>query len=247
MTTSAIVTGGGSGIGAAICRRLAASGTAVAVLDRDGGPAAEVAKDIEASGVAALACTVDVGDVEGVREAVEEAAETLGSIDIVVAAAGNMVPSAIADMSEGQWSSVIDTHLKGAFAVVSAAVPWLRLSEWPSVVLISSVAARGIAGNATYGAAKAGIAGLARSLAWELGSDGIRVNAVAPGFIDTQMTRRGALQQGISWEEFAARGVESTALGRIGTPADIAAAVDFFAGQDSGYVTGQVLYVSGAP
>ena len=113
------------------------------------------------------------------------------------------------------------------------------------MVLVSSIAARGIAGHSNYGAAKAGIMGLTRSLARELGPEGIRVNAVAPGFIDTRMTRDGAVDRGLRWEEFAGRAAAASALGRIGQPEEVASVIDFLAGPDSSYMTGQIVYASG--
>ena len=142
---------------------------------------------------------------------------------------------------------MLEVHLTGSFALVKAALPALRRSPGPSVVLTSSIAARGIAGNANYGAAKAGISGLTRSLAIELGSEGIRVNAIAPGFIDTRMTRGHAERKGIPWDEFAGAAAAESALGRIGQLEEVASVVDFLVSPASSYVTGQVLYVTGAP
>ena len=165
----------------------------------------------------------------------------------VVAAAGHIEGTHLADMSLEAWSSVIEAHLTGSFALVKASLPTLRRSPAPSVVLTSSVAARGIGGNANYGAAKAGVIGLARSLALELGPEGIRVNAIAPGFIDTRMTRTHAQQHGIRWEDFAGAAAAESALGRIGRPEEVASVVDFLVSPASSYITGQVLYVTGAP
>ena len=151
------------------------------------------------------------------------------------------------EMSVASWSSVLDVHLTGSFALVQAALPGLRRSPSPSVVLTSSIAARGITGNANYGAAKAGIIGLTRSLAIELGPEGIRVNAVAPGFIETRMTRSHAAREGLRWEDFAGAAAAESALGRIGQPEEVASVVDFLLSPASSYITGQVLYVTGGP
>ena len=245
MNGAAIVSGGGRGIGAATCLRLADRLGAIGVIDRDRGPAERVAADLRAAGRISEARVVDVTDVEAVREVVDSLVTAMGGLETVVAAAGNQVGANLADMSVEVWSSVLDVHLTGSFALVRAALPALRESSNPSVVLVSSIAARGIAGHSNYGAAKAGIMGLTRSLARELGPEGIRVNAVAPGFIDTRMTRDGAIDRGLRWEEFAGRAAAASALGRIGQPEEVASVIDFLAGPDSSYMTGQIVYASG--
>lgn len=241
----AIVSGGGRGIGAAICVKLAERFRAVGIIDRDRDPAEQVAAELRAVGSVSEVRAVDVTDVEAVGHAVDSLVAAMGGLDTVVAAAGNMVGADLADMSVAAWSSVLDVHLTGSFALVKASLPALRRSSNPSVVLVSSIAARGIAGHANYGAAKAGIMGLTRSLARELGPEGIRVNAVAPGFIDTRMTRDGAVERGLGWEEFAGRAAAASALGRIGQPDEVAAVVDFLAAPDSSYMTGQIVYATG--
>ena len=245
MSGVAIVSGGGRGIGAATCRKLAESFHGIGVIDLDRGPAEQVADELRGRGVAAEVGVVDVKDVEAVAGTVERLVSRLGGLDAVVAAAGNMDGAAVAELSPAAWSSVIDVHLTGSFAVVQAALAALRRSPAPSVVLVSSIAARGIAGHANYGAAKAGIAGLTRSLAAELGPEGIRVNAVAPGFIDTRMTRDHAIRDRLTWEEFAGAAAAEAALGRIGRPEEVASVVEFLVSEASSYVTGQVLYVTG--
>lgn len=247
MSRVAIVSGGGRGIGAAVCRRLATRFRAVGVIDRDEGPAELVAEELRATGVASEVGIVDVTDVTAVEEVVGSLVAALGGLDTVVAAAGNMIGADVEEMSVESWSSVLHVHLTGSFALVKPCLPALRESTAPSVVLVSSIAARGIAGHANYGAAKAGIMGLTRSLSLELGPEGIRVNAVAPGFIDTRMTRDGATTRGLTWEQFAGRAAAASALGRIGRPDEIASVVDFLASPDSSYMTGQVLYVTGGP
>ena len=247
MSHVAIVSGGGRGIGAAVCRRLAARFCAVGVIDRDEEPAELVAEELRAAGTASEVGIVDVTDVAAVEEVVGRLVVALGGLDTVVTAAGNMIGADVEEMSLESWSSVLDVHLTGSFSLVRACLPPLRQSTAPSVVLVSSIAARGIAGHANYGAAKAGIIGLTRSLSLELGPEGIRVNAVAPGFIDTRMTRDGATTRGLTWEQFAGRAAALSALGRIGRPDEIASVVDFLASADSSYMTGQVLYVTGGP
>ena len=245
MTRVAIVSGGGRGIGAATCRKLAESFGGIGVIDLDRGPAERVAEELGRMGVATGVGVVDVTDVDAVASTVGRLVAGLGGLDAVVAAAGNMDGANLAELSQEAWSSVLDVHLTGSFSVVQAALGALRGSPAPSVVLVSSISARGIAGHANYGAAKAGIIGLTRSLAAELGPEGIRVNAVAPGFIDTRMTRAHARRDGISWEEFAGTAAAEAALGRIGRPEEVASVVDFLVSDASSYVTGQVLYVTG--
>lgn len=246
---AAVVSGGASGIGAAICRRLGESKAfrAVGVIDLDGAAAGRTAAELRRAGAAAASAEADVTDSAAVQEAVDSLASEFGGLDAVAAAAGNLAGAPVEEMTPAVWSSVIETHLTGSYALVKAAVPALRKSPAGSVVLISSIASRGIPGKANYGAAKAGVIGLARSLAMELGPDGIRVNAVAPGFIDTPMTRNYAERSRIPWEEFAGRSAAASALGRIGAPEEVAAAVNFLAGPAAGYITGQVLFVTGGP
>ena len=241
------MSGGGRGIGAAVCRTLGRTFRGIGVIDRDRAPAVEVAAELDRMGVSAEVGIVDVTDVEAVRDTVDSLVSVLGGLDAVVAAAGHIEGTRLADMSVASWSSVLEAHLTGSFALVKASLPGLRESPAASVVLTSSIAARGIAGNANYGAAKAGIIGLTRSLALELGPEGIRVNAVAPGFIDTRMTRTHAEQHGLRWEDFAGAAAAESALGRIGRPEEVASVVDFLVGPASSYITGQVLYVTGGP
>ena len=243
----AIVSGGGRGIGAAVCRTLGRTFRGIGVIDRDRAPAVEVAAELDRMGVSAEVGIVDVSDVQAVRDTVDGLVSVLGGLDAVVAAAGHIEGTRLAEMTVASWSSVLEAHLTGSFALVKASLPGLRESPAPSVVLTSSIAARGIAGNANYGAAKAGIIGLTRSLALELGPEGIRVNAVAPGFIDTRMTRTHAEQHGLRWEDFAGAAAAESALGRIGRPEEVASVVDFLIGPASSYITGQVLYVTGGP
>lgn len=239
----AVVTGGGRGIGAAVCRRLAAEGAAVAVLDLDGESAAGVARSLPR----AAAYPVDVRDRDGVADVVRRVLAGHGRIDVLVPCAGVMRGAPVAELTDQAWDEVLGGHLTGAFALVRAVAPTMVAQGYGRIVLISSVAARGIVGHVNYGAAKAGVAGMARSLAVELGPHGVNVNAVAPGFIATRMTREGAERRGRTWAEHAARAAEGVALRRIGTPEDVAAVVAFLAGADAGYVTGQVIQVSGDP
>ncbi|WP_155350148.1 SDR family NAD(P)-dependent oxidoreductase [Acrocarpospora pleiomorpha] len=239
----AVVTGGGRGIGAAVCRRLAEEGAAVAVLDLDPEPAAQVARTLPGAG----AYAADAGDRAEVEDVVRRVLARHGRIDVLVPCAGVMRGAPVTEMTDQNWTEVLTSHLTGAFTAVRAVTPAMTAQGYGRIVLISSIAARGIAGHVNYGTAKAGIAGMARSLALELGPRGVTVNAVAPGFIATRMTREGAERRGRTWEEHAAQAAAGTTLRRIGTPEDVAAVVAFLAGADAGYVTGQVIHVSGDP
>ncbi|WP_214105851.1 SDR family NAD(P)-dependent oxidoreductase [Acrocarpospora catenulata] len=239
----AVVTGGGRGIGAAVCRRLAEEGAAVAVLDLDAKPAEQVAGTLPEAG----AYAADVGDPAQVEDVVRRVLARHGRIDILVPCAGVMRGAPVTEMTDRAWTEVLTSHLTGSFTAVRAVTPAMIAQRHGRIVLISSIAARGIADHVNYGTAKAGIAGMTRSLALELGPRGITVNAVAPGFIATRMTREGAERRGRTWEEHAERAAEGTALRRIGTPEDVAAVVAFLASADAGYVTGQVIHVSGDP
>ena len=242
-----VVSGAGRGIGAAICRKMAPDAALIVALDRDREPVEAVASQLEASGTESRARVVDVTAAGDLEEAFGSLDADFGAIDVVIAAAGCMAGSAVEDMTDGLWEEALDVNLKGAFSLVRATIPFLRKSRSPRIVLLSSVASRGLPNHANYSAAKAGIGGLTRSLAWELGSQGVLVNAVAPGFIDTRMTRAGAEHRGIDWDEYVDEAARQTALGRIGQAEEIAHVVQFLASPELTYLTGQVLTVSGSP
>jgi len=242
-----VVTGAGRGIGAAICRKLAPEAGLVVLLDRDREPVEAVASELEASGTESRVGVVDVRAAGDLEEVLESLGADIGTIDVVIAAAGCMAGSPVEAMTDDLWEEVVDVNLKGAFSLVRATVSSLRKSRSPRIVLLSSVASSGLANHVNYSAAKAGIGGLTRSLAWELGTQDILVNAVAPGFIDTRMTRAGAERRGISWDEYVEEAAGRTALGRIGQTEEVAHVVQFLASPELTYLTGQVLTVSGTP
>lgn len=243
----AIVTGAGRGIGAATAQLLASEGAAIVVADLDAAPAEETVEAIESAGGRGLAVACNVADVAQVRELVERCVAELGSLDILVTCAGVLRDNLVHRMSEEDWDVVIDTHLKGTFLCTQAAQAQMVSSgRGGAMVLLSSGSARGNRGQLNYSAAKAGIQAMAATLALELGRFGIRANAVAPGFIETRMTRAIAERTGVDYEEVKASYAKNLALGRVGRPEEIASVISFFASDEASYVTGQTLHVRGS-
>ena len=240
----ALVTGGGRGIGAATSELFAREGASVVVCDLDEGPAREVADPL---GEKALAVACDVSRRDQVEAAVRQAVDRFGRLDILVCCAGIIRDNLIHKMTDDDWDGVIDTHLKGSFLCAQAAQRVMVGQRYGRIVFLSSTSADGNRGQANYSTAKAGLQGMARTLAIELGPFGITVNAVAPGFVETRMTQATAQRMGIDWETFKQGAAERTPVRRIGQPDDIANAIAFFSSEASGFVTGQTLYVKGGP
>ena len=238
---TALVTGGAKGIGAATAERLAAEGARVVVADFDEGAAAETAGRI---GGRAVRC--DVTSRADVEAAVAAAAHG-GRLDVLVTCAGIIRDNLIHKMTDDDWEAVIATHLRGTFLAAQAAQAVMTQQGGGSMVLVSSVSALGNRGQANYSAAKAGIQGLTKTLAIELGRFEVRVNCVAPGFIATAMTQQTAERVGMSFEDFQAAAAEQIPLKRVGQPEDVAGVIAFLSSDDAAYVTGQVIYVSGGP
>jgi 3-oxoacyl-[acyl-carrier protein] reductase len=243
----AIVTGAARGIGAATARRLAADGFAVAVLDLDESTAAATVKEIDASDGRALAVGADVSDAEQVESAVAQVAAELGAPTVLVNNAGVTRDNLLFKMSEADWDTVVAVHLRGAFLMTREVQRHMVEASWGRIVNLSSTSALGNRGQANYATAKAGLQGLTKTLAIELGRFGITANAIAPGFIQSDMTRATAERLGQDWESYVATRAKDIPVGRAGEPEDIAAAVSYFVREEAGFVTGQVLYVAGGP
>ncbi len=236
----AIVTGSGRGIGRAIALGLAEAGANVVVNDiGDAAPVKAVVGEIKALGRQALPVLADVSSSSDVDRLVEEAIAAYGRIDILVNNAGIARDQLLLRMTEEEWDSVLAVDLKSVFLCTRAVLKYMVKQRWGRVISISSITGvRGNPGQANYAAAKAGIIGFTRTIAREVASRGITVNAIAPGFIDTEMTQQ--LKE--EWREELKKQVP---LGRLGSPRDVAEAVVFLAGEGAGYITGQVLGVDG--
>lgn len=237
---TALVTGGSRGLGRAVCLELARGGANVAFCYAGNEAAArETVRDVEALGAKALSLRCDVSDAAQVDALVKSAVEAFGRIDILVNNAGVTRDNLIMRMSEEDFDAVIAANLKGAFLCMKAVSRHMLKQRYGRIVNLSSVVAlRGNAGQVNYAASKAGIIGMTKSLAKELASRGVTVNAVAPGFIETDMT--AALP-----EDARAAAQGSIPMGRLGAPEDVAKAVGFLASDEAAYITGQVLAVDG--
>jgi 3-oxoacyl-[acyl-carrier protein] reductase len=244
---TAIVTGAARGIGAAIASRLAADGMAVGVLDLDEAGAKATAGRIADTGGRAVGVMADVSDAASVAAAVEQVASELGPPVVVVNNAGVTRDNLIFKMTETDWDTVMSVHLRGAFLVTRAAQKYMVDAGYGRVVSLSSTSALGNRGQVNYSAAKAGLQGFTKTLAIELGKFGVTANAVAPGFVTTEMTRATAERMGITFEEYAARAAANIPVGRTGKPEDIAHLVSFLVSEGAGFVSGQVIYAAGGP
>ena len=243
----AIITGAARGIGAATAERLARDGFSVAVLDLDEPACTETVNRITTQGRTALAVGADVSDAAAVQEAVARVTDTLGPPSVLVNNAGVTRDGLLFKLADEDWDLVMGVHLRGAFLLSRAAQAHMTHAGWGRIVNLSSVSALGLRGQANYSTAKAGLQGFTKTLAIELGPFGFTVNAIAPGFIATDMTRRTAERVGVPWQEYVDRAAAAIPVRRVGRPEDVAGVVSFLAGESAGFVSGQVIYVAGGP
>lgn len=247
LTKTAIVTGAARGIGAGVARRLAADGMAVAVIDLDELACKPVVEQIESAGGRAIAVGADVSDEAAVLAAVERVTAELGAPSVLVNNAGIIRDNMLFKMTTDDWDAVMNVHLRGSFLMTRAVQKYMVEAGFGRIVNLSSTSALGNRGQANYAAAKAGLQGFTKTLAFELGKFGVTANAVAPGFIETEMTAATAARVGIPFEDFKAGAAKEIPVARTGVPDDIAHAVSFFVSEGAGFVSGQVLYVAGGP
>ena len=243
----AFVTGAGRGIGAATALRLAEDGARVVLADIDPAGCEQVAAEINALGVECLVVACNVASSEAVQEAMAKAGDRFGRIDILVNNAGVLRDNLLFKMSEEDWDTVMNVHLKGAFLCSRAAQAYMVKQHYGRIISLSSTSALGNRGQANYSSAKAGLQGFTRTLAIELGKFGITANAIAPGFIDTEMTRSTARRQGFDPQQVIEDASKRIPVGRVGQPRDIANVANFLASEEAGFVSGQIIYVAGGP
>ncbi|MCH1626680.1 3-oxoacyl-ACP reductase FabG [Fredinandcohnia quinoae] len=243
----AFITGGSRGIGKGIVELFASEGAKVAFIDVNEEALASTTSELNEKGYAVYSKIANVIDAEQVESAVKDVYEKFGAVDILVNNAGVIRDNLLFKMTDSDWQLVMDVHLKGSFNAARAVQKYMVQNKYGRIISISSTSALGNRGQANYATAKAGLQGLTKTLAIELGKYGITANAVAPGFIETEMTKETAERIGISFEDLITVSVNSIPVGRSGKPEDIANAVAFFADEKSSFVNGQVLYVAGGP
>ncbi len=243
----AIVTGAARGIGAATARRLAADGMAVAVLDLDAANCADTVDAITGAGGRAMAVGADVSKADQVEAAVGKVAADLGPPVVLVNNAGVIRDNLLFKMTEDEWDMVLGVHLRGAFLMSRASQKYMVEQKYGRIVCLSSSSALGNRGQVNYSAAKAGMQGLIKTLALELGQFGVTANAVAPGFIVTDMTATTAARIGMPFEDFQTAAASQIPVRRVGQPEDVAHVISFLCSEGAGFVSGQVIYVAGGP
>jgi 3-oxoacyl-[acyl-carrier protein] reductase len=240
----ALVTGGAQGIGEAVATRLAADGAKVAVLDLNAEAAAATAERI---GGGAIGIGADVSKADQVQAGVDRVVAEFGALHILVNNAGVLRDNLLFKMSEDDWDTVMSVHLKGAFLCSRAAQAHMVTANYGRIINMSSTSALGNRGQANYATAKAGLQGFTKTLAIELGKFGVTANAIAPGFIVSDMTKATAARIGRDWEEYVAERAAAIPVNRAGYPEDIAHTVSFLVSEGAGFVSGQVIYVAGGP
>ncbi|MFF0151520.1 3-oxoacyl-ACP reductase FabG [Micromonospora sp. NPDC005203] len=243
----AIVTGAARGIGAATAGRLAADGMAVAVVDIEESATKDTVDAIVADGGRALGVGADVSDRDQVEAAVARIAADLGAPTVLVNNAGVLRDNLLFKMTNADWDTVMRVHLRGAFLFSQAAQKHMVDRRWGRIVNLSSTSALGNRGQANYAAAKAGLQGFTKTLAIELGPFGVTVNAVAPGFIVTDMTAATAARMKVDFDDFKKHAAAEIPVRRPGFPEDVAHTISFLASEGAGFVSGQVIYVAGGP
>ena len=240
----AVVTGAARGIGFGIATRFSEEGAAVAVLDLDEASAAEAAGRLPGT---AIGVGCDVSSTSSAEAAMARVAEELGGVHILVNNAGITRDNLLFKMTEDDWDLVMNVHLRGAFLMTRAAQKHFVAQKYGKILNLSSVSALGNRGQANYSAAKAGLQGFTKTLAIELGRFGVTANAVAPGFIQTDMTAATAERIGMPFDEFITATAKTIPVARVGQPDDIAATISFLCSEEAGFVSGQVIYVAGGP
>jgi 3-oxoacyl-[acyl-carrier protein] reductase len=243
----AIVTGSARGIGAATARKLAADGMAVAVLDLDEAACAGTVKEIADAGGQAVAVGADVSKTDQVQAAVERVAAELGAPTVLVNNAGLIRDNLLFKMTDDDWDTVLGVHLRGSFLMSRAVQKHMVDQHFGRIVNLSSSSALGNRGQVNYSAAKAGLQGFTKTLAIELGPFGVTANAVAPGFIATDMTAATAERVGVSFEDFSKAAAARIPVRRVGQAEDVANTISFLVSEGAGFVSGQVIYVAGGP
>ena len=243
----AVVTGAGRGIGAAEAIKMAQEGAGVAVLDLSAEAGQDTVATIKKAGGEAVAIACDVSSAKQVGAAFEEVANRFGRIDILVNNAGLLRDNLLFKMSEDDWDKVLDVHLKGSFLCSQAVQQYMVEQEYGRIIMTSSIVALGNKGQVNYSAAKAGLQAMARTLALELGRFNVTVNAVAPGWIETEMTKEAAERVGITMEDMKERFAKNIPLRRFGRPEDVANVVAFLASDEASYISGETIYVAGGP
>ena len=244
---TAIVTGAARGIGAAIAARLAADGLAVAVLDLTADACRDTQRAVEAAGSPSTAVEVDVTSEESVQAAVREVTDALGPPTVLVNNAGITRDDLLFRMSADDWDAVMAVHLRGSFLMSREVQRHMVDAGWGRVVSLSSTSALGNRGQANYSAVKAGLQGFTKTLALELGPFGVTANAIAPGFIVSDMTAATAERLGLSFEEYQEQAAARIPVRRVGTPRDVANCASFLVSEEAGFLSGEVIYLAGGP